>query len=256
MSLLPLVTVVFATLVLALIALNVRISIVTREEAAPAGSQFPEIAFVPTFGLRVNDGALTWPTKPLPDSRLGAGKPNRQMFDRAVAERRLKTIYVQEAGWVAALEAGWRPDSTDSDILTLPTEPGRFIKRFHKHSDAYSSPLPYDPGKPRPPYVDTVDCAVCALAIMREVNAQRAVIITHKQQMQRALWDFQWVCVSYFNGRFSFVPLTGSGEYDSLSYHPWTRNAMFYLPFELLFSRPKDLMRKWWGVSSSCVAPP
>ena len=96
---------------------------------------------------------------------------------RLSREKRLKTIFVQEAGWVAA----WEEDEDQTPRVEFPircfgrTSQGdpsgdftsiqtNMVTRIHTILES------------RPPYVDTVDGAVCAMEIMKGMNKLRAVL--------------------------------------------------------------------------------
>jgi uncharacterized SAM-binding protein YcdF (DUF218 family) len=160
---------------------------------------------------------------------MQAGEANKFLLDWVVNNTAANTIFVQEGVWVAAC-----PTSA-----THCTYKGRELRRIHQHDDKA--------------YLNTLDSAFCAIEQMATFNKNKAILVTHDLQLQRAAWDFERVKQKPDWLNFTFVvPEIPDTPYPTNSIHWQTQNQFIYKTVELLISRPRDYFS---SVPNHCKAP-
>lgn len=114
----------------------------------------------------------------------------------------------------------------------------RSVRRIHRHDPAI--------------YVDTLDTAFCAMRQLQQQQEQSVLIVSHDMQLQRAVWDFARVQRQACSSCALVIPDLPATPYPTQSVHLQTRNAFLYKVLELLYLRPRDLLRP---LPTTCKAP-
>jgi uncharacterized SAM-binding protein YcdF (DUF218 family) len=160
---------------------------------------------------------------------MQAGQANKFLLDWVVNNTAANTIFVQEGVWAAAC-----PTSA-----THCTFAGREVRRIHLHDENA--------------YLNTLDTAFCAVEQMATFNKNKAILVTHDLQLQRAAWDFERVKQKSDSLNFAFVlPEIPDTPYPANSVHWQTQNQFVYKIVELLISRPRDFLSP---VPDQCKSP-
>lgn len=112
------------------------------------------------------------------------------------------------------------------------------VRRIHRHDPKI--------------YVDTLDTAFCAMRQLQQRHAQSVLLVSHDMQLQRAVWDFARVQRQLCATCTLVVPPLPVTPYPAQSVHLQTRNAFLYKLLEILYLRPRDLIRP---LPTTCKAP-
>jgi len=112
------------------------------------------------------------------------------------------------------------------------------VYRIHRHDPAI--------------YIDTLDAAYCALHQLQQLGQTNVLIVTHDLQLQRAAWDFERVRRHLCPICTLVIPDLPATPYPIHSVHLQTRSAFVYKIIELLYLRPRDLLRP---IPTQCKAP-
>ncbi|CAN5831486.1 hypothetical protein BH10CHL1_BH10CHL1_35450 [soil metagenome] len=112
------------------------------------------------------------------------------------------------------------------------------VRRVHRHDPAL--------------YVDTLDAAFCAMRQLQQLNQTSVLLVAHDQQLQRAAWDFERVRQQMCATCTLVIPDLPATPYPIHSVHLQTRSAFIYKWIELLYLRPRDLLRT---LPTECKAP-
>ena len=112
------------------------------------------------------------------------------------------------------------------------------VHRIHRHDPAI--------------YVDTLDAAFCAIRQLQQLKQTTVLLVAHDQQLQRAAWDFERVREQACATCTLVIPDLPATPYPVNSVHLQTRAAFIYKLIELLYLRPRDLLR---ATPTVCKAP-
>jgi hypothetical protein len=185
-----------------------------QQQAATANT-----AIVLGFGYEKNE-----------DGTMAPGRANEELLATALSDTYpgLKTLYVQEAVWVAA---GCGTTASSCSAMGGGGQPVE-LKRAHAH----------DPKV----YLSTLDTAYCAIDKMQAEDKQAAVLIAQHLQLARAAWVFETVRRDRPDAdSISFLtPAVPATSFSPHSVHRWTRSAVLWKLSELLVSRPRDFLTR------------
>ncbi|MCX6050369.1 MAG: hypothetical protein NT075_35180 [Chloroflexi bacterium] len=112
------------------------------------------------------------------------------------------------------------------------------VYRIHRHDPAI--------------YVDTLDAAFCAMRKLEPLKPTTVLLVAHDQQLQRAAWDFERVRSQTCATCTLVIPDLPATPYPVNSVQWQTRSAFVYKLIELLYLRPRDLLRP---LPTACKAP-
>lgn len=114
----------------------------------------------------------------------------------------------------------------------------KIVRRIHQHDPAI--------------YVDTLDAAFCAVRQLQALNQSTVLLVAHDVQLQRAAWDFARVQRQLCPTCALVIPDLPATPYPANSVQFQTRSAFVYKILELLYLRPRDLLRP---LPTTCKAP-
>ncbi|MFN8488641.1 MAG: hypothetical protein U0350_13660 [Caldilineaceae bacterium] len=156
--------------------------------------------------------------------QMQPGPANQFLLDWVLKNQpQITTLFVQEGVLVAMSPA----------LLREKT-----VRRIHRHDPAL--------------YVDTLDTAFCAMRQLQRRQEQSVLLVSHDMQLQRAVWDFERVQRQMCSTCTLVIPELPTTPYPPQSVHLQTRNAFIYKVLELLYLRPRDLLR---SLPATCKAP-
>jgi hypothetical protein len=87
---------------------------------------------------------------------------------------------------------------------------------------------------------------------MINLQQKTVLLVTHDLQLQRAAWDFARICQQLWITCTLVIPDLPATPYPTQSGHFQTRRAFIYKMLELLYLRPRDLLR---APPTQCKAP-
>lgn len=181
-------------------------------ESNPTTTSAPTIAVILGFGYEMVGNAMQ------------PGPANQFLLDWVLSRQpEINTLLVQEGVRVALTPAQLRDKQ---------------VHRIHRH----------DPAR----YVDTLDAAFCAMRQLQSLKQTRVLLVAHDQQLQRAAWDFARVRAQACPTCMVVIPDLPATPYPANSVHLQTRAAFIYKLIELLYLRPRDLLRT---TPTTCKAP-
>jgi len=158
------------------------------------------------------------------DNMMLPGPANQFLLDWMLREHpQISTLLVQEGVRVA---------------ISPPLLQEKMVYRIHRHDPTL--------------YIDTLDAAYCALHQLQQLEQTSVLLVAHDLQLQRAAWDFERVRRQLCATCIVVVPELPATPYPIHSVHRQTRSAFVYKIIELLYLRPRDLLR---ALPTQCKAP-
>lgn len=152
------------------------------------------------------------------------GPANQALVDWVLNNQpQITTLLVQEGVLVA---------------LTPEQLRNKTVRRIHRHDPAI--------------YVDTLDATFCAVRQLQALNQSTVLLVAHDLQLQRAAWDFARVQRQLCPTCTLVIPDLPATPYPANSVQFQTRSAFIYKILELLYLRPRDLLR---AMPTTCKAP-
>ena len=158
------------------------------------------------------------------DNVMLPGPANQFLLDWVLREHpQISTLLVQEGVRVA---------------ISPPLLQEKMVYRIHRHDPTL--------------YIDTLDAAYCALHRLQQLEQTSVLLVAHDLQLQRAAWDFERVRRQLCATCTLVIPDLPATPYPIHSVHRQTRSAFVYKIIELLYLRPRDLLR---ALPTQCKAP-
>ena len=164
------------------------------------------------------------------NGEIQPGKANEFLYKWTIENTKAKTVLVQEGVWVAACKTSDRSCK----------KAGRSLIRIHLHDDKID--------------MNTIETAFCALQKMEQLGKNKAILIAHDLQLQRAAWDFEKLKkarIEWQNYVF-VVPQIPDTPFPENSRQLRTGCSMLYKMVELFLSRPRDFFSP---LPEKCKAP-